>query len=290
MAMTMGPMTQGSKGIGMPITQLATSVVNGQVDRRAFYSRFRNEEDTPFAKGSEACYGVAKHELVFTTSNDKGRILSAGVNDPACSVFSSVNGLKLDKNASTLFDEYKESRAPQARARLEQAIARKIKFVGMCNTMQTDPNSHLSSHVSITVGGLVTIHNTGNHTMNIGDKIAWTLPSFSSYDDGCVVPKGTPPDKLLLRTVPAHKLLDDYNLKHVLDDGMNVQDGIVKDEFDALFSAIQTDKTKVSLAKHLPRFFDVISEYQRAVDYQLIGVCLKRAAPGEPMDVLLRAK
>jgi hypothetical protein len=282
-----------NRGISMPITAMATSVVNAQVDRRSFVDRMRNNKATPYGKGDKHSYGVAKHELVFTMPTDRAYMLHNGMNDPECSVFSSVNGWKLNQDEAAIYEKSKSAGHNDKKLNhdtLNRSICKRLRFMGMCNTTQTDPDSHLSSHVSVTVGGLVTIFNTGPRTLNIGDRVVWEIPPFTQDNDGAMNPKGTPGEKLLFRTLPYdHSAQSTFDgMVGASDDG--TEDGrFIKTELNKCVEELSSGQDVDSIKKTLRTFVDVAVECSRELDGRVIGVCLKRAEPGEPFDILMRA-
>jgi len=282
-----------SKGITSPITAMATSVVNAQVDRRSFVERSRNQDPTPYTSGDKHCYGVMKHELVFHTPSENAYMMRNGINDPETSVFSSVNGWKLNKGELRLYRDLQRAdpdTARKLRARMNRSICNRLRFIGMSNTSMPDPDSHLSSHCSVTVGGLVTLSNTGPRTLNIGDRVCWDIPSFTT-DNESYVPKGTPSDKLLFRTVPYDHLAKSFTLDGLMSAAQGSDDGqLIEDELDKTVNDISGPNcTAANVREVVKSFADTAIELSRELDARVIGVCLRRAEPGEPVDVLMRA-
>lgn len=275
-------------GLGMPITTMAVSVLNAQVDRERFFKKNSGAEVVYAHDNDNASYGVTKHELVFAGPSASRKLNYGNINDPPLRVFSSMNGYNTADKRVFLHIATAKSRTAsdetrkKAEAEVEKLLYKELRFIGMSNTAYENPSSTLSNHCSVTIGGLVTIFNSGNRTINIGDRVVWRLPPVVGSREDHVQPKGLPPRKLLMQTVPF-----EYAAKEMRDRVMN--DQIVNRYVTQVQSACGTTRPGPSPKKLMQQYADDVLEMNRDVERRIIGIALKRAEPGEPFDILLRA-
>jgi len=211
---------------------------------------------------------VQPHELLLEQDRSLfKRPMSRSVNDTEVLVLSALNGLKINSK------HYVPGNPEKTRRNIRETM----KFGGVASTMaRFDPDHRVQNdQVFVTqLGGLCTIQNTGDDSIQAGDYVVWDLPKHSA--EGTIMCGKK--QKQMVITRP-YRSKNDHNL--VLRRRM-------QDPSDPLADAVNPLRTgKLSdeqIGKLLHELGDVLSDERGRV----IGRAMSNAdKPGDTFDLLL---
>ena len=193
------------------------------------------------AIATNEAFQVMEGELLMKFKPNQG----ATYRDHQMHVFSFANGLKADKGRRTPLNANNPDQ-PDLNQRL--SILNKLSFAGVAVTgFKPDVDVFEQGFVA-TIGGLNTIFNNGQNTINAGDILAADLPKGVDKHNGPrkrALQGGIPIDKLQFVVRPFQDMLSDFGGADEADEAYNV-----------------------------------VSNF-------IIGTALSYARPGDPVDIVL---
>jgi hypothetical protein len=197
-----------------PITHAGRVVYNAQRDWLETRWRKRKGDNALRAYagfGDDASHTIQQFEL--TVRNRGNRYMQWTPSDTDVRVFSNGNGIKV---ANSTRQEYVAKLGgggvvvpfnDSQYDRLRLLKRDRLQFGGIAsNRAIYDPKNNANEeHLAVQVGGLTTIYNTGDKTINTGDVILWDMPCVEGTTGiSSIRIAGIPKNKLLFST----KVLD----------------------------------------------------------------------------------
>lgn len=234
--------------------------------------------------GEDECHTIQQFEL--TMRNCEDGYMHWSPNDTDVRVFSSANGIRVDKQQlmnrvavglagarRSDLEDVVFGNTPEGEAIRRAFLRQKISFAGVAsNRAIYDPHNNANEeHLAVVVGGLTTIYNTGEQPINAGDTVLWDLPYLEDRGPGQakfpgVKVAGVPKQKRLFATVP---LRLPSTIKNTFSEATN--DYRVLEEGNARDINAQ----------------DVARIVNHSVKRRVIGRAMSSAVSGQPFDILL---
>ena len=176
---------------------------------------------------------------------------------------------------------------------LREMVARSIIFVGVPLT-RVNPAENMSSSISLTVSGTVTVYNTGSHTIESGQKVAWDIPDV--IDPALNHIRGEPRGKIFVEIVPVLDNGPDSNLRmdpQEVSNALRELDGLNVDFKYSYFtnSSFYKDFFKVFESGHLhgdTTTWASAINMTSGITSRVIGTALTTCSRGGSFDLLLQ--
>ena len=194
---------RGLPGLTNPITHAGRVVMNATRDGDETRKRKRQKriglpslyDKVPFTDEDQS---VETYELCLRRSSKQGRHYLPS--DTDIHVFSQANDLRPSNTANI-----PPSNQVGYKASLKSAIMADLEFAGVAsNRARYDPsNSSNEEMLAVQIGGLQTMYNTGQFTINAGDLVLWDLPDEDAKKRPRI--RGINKSKLLFATIPYSK-------------------------------------------------------------------------------------
>ena len=312
-----------------PVMQQGQCVTNCTVD--TFFTQYRKtrkshggkfDDEFVFNKSgdNESFYVVMPREfalrLPLKTDQTIGRSSVMSSSHMAPRIFTSLNNFPVAcTKDSNLFQKIKnilsdkhhqipDKHKRQLRRLLRELICRAVMFVGVPTT-RVDPSQNMSSSISVTVSGTITVYNTGDSNIDAGQKVAWDIPDVLDSADLELKIRGEPRGKRFielvaipengLELVNSDRFMDPAGileaLKHLVKhppDGIKFSWDIVKhskiyDEFLVYFDGSNYDLREIS-----DRTLQSAIQMTMGIHSRVIGTALTTSSPGASFDILLQ--
>ena len=192
-------------------TRQARVVINTYLDRNEMQNRRHESSHGTNIRAYDApvedrVLGVDILDLVFMKKdNDRSTIRDSFKLDDYPHVFSSGNGMyvsEMDINIPIVPNEPEGERQEKKRDQAKKICKENIVFVGVADTRDDFTSGHDDQHiartgVTVQIGGVHTIRNTGMENIRQFDWVCWDMPRIDRQAVG-----GIDHDKLLFQTKP----------------------------------------------------------------------------------------
>lgn len=313
-------MSRNMQGVDNPVTPQALVVVNATYDRRFYHQRAKTQRAnviTPYGGLDADNFKACRHELAFTQPG-----VSAHLNAPSQSatsqndlpIFTSFNGMAIDS-------KYKldGSNTDEEMDELYRKMRAKVKFVGINLTTIDASNSNRNDAMSIVLGGMMTVNNTGEKRLGNMDRVVWDVPVFANDKErraklGHYLPRTKhvglilPYDEAVKRELDAMpgRIVSVIKKNYVKDETLE-NERIFTEAMVALFKEMTGESTATINSRlvqalenpiengqpnpkrsALRRFLETARYVTAGVDERVIGTAADSAFPGNNVDLLLR--
>ena len=315
-------------GMANPVMQQGQCVANCAVD--SFFTNFRKSRKNDFGKGDG--------EYLFSNSGDndsysvvmprefalrlpmkadsaigRSNVMSSPTLIPK--VFTSLNNFPasctkdpvllkalvraLESRDAHMINEPGHDHVRHLKRFVREMVCRSMIFVGVPLT-RVDPTQNMASNISVAVAGTITVYNTGDDTIEAGQKIAWDVPDLFNPEPKRI--RGEPRGKhfIEITSVPengleiAHsdKFMDPYavilafNRLDALRDTFGVSKALFKDStiYKQYFQFFDT-QAPPDMSHYM---FQSAIHMTMGIHSRIIGTALTTSTKGTAVDILLQ--
>lgn len=302
-------------GFEAPIVQQALVSVNAVYDRSFYVKRTKTQRPDsviPYVNLDPYNFTAKRHELAFTQKVKSAHLNSrSGSNLHDLPIFTSFNGMDITGN-------FKKNGAntEEERDELYRQMRKRVNFVGVNLTTINVENNNRSDNVSVMIGGMVTIQNTGPYRFGNMERVVWDVPPFSNDTSKLsMLSDHLPKSKCVALVLPyeqaikheldmapgrvAAALSSNSSKSETLENERLLAEGLVelmeycglKDADIAVEKALNDTRVgdKRNPARiYLRKIIEAARLVMSEVDSRVIGTASNDAHPGETIDLLLR--